>query len=98
MAIHPIGYYAWKQQPLSERAQDDQRLLGLLKQAWLKSGGIYGYRKLPTGMRDLGETCGKPAMVTPNHLNTQFMPDAPNQSWVTDITYIPTKAGCIYPS
>jgi putative transposase len=38
---------------------DDQRLLGLLKYAWLESGGVYGYRKLTLDMRDLGETCGK---------------------------------------
>lgn len=40
-------------------APDDQRLLGLLKQAWLESGGVYGYRKLTLDMRDLGESCGK---------------------------------------
>lgn len=44
---------------MSPRAQDDQRLLGLLKHAWLESGGVYGDRKLTLDMRDLGETCGK---------------------------------------
>ena len=34
-------------------------MLGLLKQAWLESGGVYGYRKLTLDMRDLGERCGK---------------------------------------
>ena len=33
-------------------------MLGLLKQAWLESGGVYGYRKLTLDMRDLGERCG----------------------------------------
>lgn len=59
MAVHPSGYYAWKDAPLSDKARDDQRLLGLLKHAWLESGGVYGYRKLTLDMRDLGETCGK---------------------------------------
>ena len=59
MAVHPSGYYAWKAQPMSLRAKDDQRLLGLLKHAWLESGGVYGYRKLTMDMRDLGESCGK---------------------------------------
>ena len=59
MQVHPSGYYAWKAEPQSPRARDDQRLLGLLKQAWLESGGIYGYRKLTLDMRDLGERCGK---------------------------------------
>ena len=31
----------------------------MLKQAWLESGGVYGYRKLKLDMRDLGERCGK---------------------------------------
>ncbi|MGP1693406.1 MAG: IS3 family transposase [Giesbergeria sp.] len=59
LRLHPSGYYAWKAAPVSPRAQDDQRLLGLLKHAWLESGGVYGYRKLTLDMRDLGERCGK---------------------------------------
>ena len=59
MDVHPSGYYAWKKQPLSDKVRDDQRLLGLLKQAWLESGCVYGYRKLTLDMRDLGERCGK---------------------------------------
>jgi putative transposase len=58
MKVHPSGYYAWKAEPVSPRAKDDRRLLGLLKHAWLESGGVYGYRKLTLDMRDLGESCG----------------------------------------
>ena len=124
MQVHPSGYYAWRAEPQSPRAKDDQRLTGLLKQAWLESGGIYGYRKLTLDMRDLGERCGKhrvarllkreglrsqtgyrrrpgaragkPAVVAPNHLQRQFTVAAPNQSWVTDITYIRTHEGWLY--
>jgi len=56
MKVHPSGYYAWKAEPASPRAKDDRRLLGLLKHAWLESGGVYGYRKLTLDMRDLGES------------------------------------------
>ena len=59
LRLHPSGYYAWKAQPQSPRALDDQRLLGLLKQAWLESGGVYGYRKLTLDMRDMGEQCSR---------------------------------------
>ncbi len=59
MAVHPSGYYAWKAEPTSLRQQDDQRLLGLIKQSWLESGGVYGYRKIAHDLRDLGERCGK---------------------------------------
>ncbi len=59
LVLHPSGYYAWKANPVSARELDNQRLLPKLKQAWLESGGIYGYRKITLDMRDLGEGCGK---------------------------------------
>ena len=59
MAVHPSGYYAWRTQPNSRRAVEDRRLLGSIKQAWLESGGVYGYRKIHDDLQDLGERCGK---------------------------------------
>ncbi len=121
--VHPSGYYAWCKQPKSKRAKQDERLTGLIKQFWLESGGVYGYRKIHSDLRGHGERCGpnrihrlmklsglkaqvgyrKPRhkageahVVTPNLLQRQFDPDAPNQSWVTDITYIRTHEGWLY--
>lgn len=34
--------------------------------------------------------------MTPNILRRQFNPQAPNESWVTDITYIRTHEGWLY--
>lgn len=34
--------------------------------------------------------------VSDNVLNRQFKVERPNQAWVTDITYIPTKEGWLY--
>lgn len=123
MGVHPSGFYAWRAEPKSTRQREDECLQGLLKQAWLESGGVYGYRKLTLDMRDLGEHCGKhrvarllkaaglrsqlgygprpsmrgqPAVVAPNHLQRAFTVQAPNQSWVTDITYIRTHEGWLY--
>ncbi len=59
MAVHPSGYYAWCVTPESPRAIEDRRLLGLIKQSWLESGAVYGYRKVLDDLRDLGERCGK---------------------------------------
>jgi transposase InsO family protein len=39
----------------SERTND---CWGLIKQSWLESGGVYGYRKITEDLRDLGERCG----------------------------------------
>lgn len=123
MDVHPSGYYAWKAQPASPRRQEDQRLQGLIKQFWLESGGVYGYRKIASDLRDLGERCGKhrvyrlmrqeglraqvgyrrrsghygkPAVVAENQLAQNFTVAAPNQAWVTDITYIRTHEGWLY--
>ena len=123
MSVHPSGYYAWRAEPLSERGKSDRRLVGLIKQSWLESGGVYGYRKITSDLRDLGESCGKhrvyrlmrseglrsqtgyrrrkghygkPAIVAPNRLEQQFDVQAPNQVWVTDITYIRTHEGWLY--
>lgn len=59
LKVHPSGYYAWLASPHSARAKEDQRLLGLIKHAWLESGGIYSYRKIHDDLRELGERCGR---------------------------------------
>ena len=59
LKLHRSGYYAWLASPQSVRAKSDQRLLGLIKQFWLESGGIYGHRKITKDLRDIGETCSK---------------------------------------
>ena len=57
LRVHRSGFYAWLKNPLSKRARTDQRLSGLIKQAWLESGCVYGYRKLHADLRSLDETC-----------------------------------------
>lgn len=59
MALHPSGYYAWRANPIPATQKEDLRLGGLIKQFWLESGGVYGYRKVTDDLRDLGERCGK---------------------------------------
>ena len=56
MNVHPSGYYAWRQSPLSTRQREDERLLGLIKQFWLESGGVYGYRKVTDDLRVVAST------------------------------------------
>lgn len=69
LGVHPSGYYAWLQQPESPRAIEDERLLGLIKQSWLESGCVYGYRKVHDDLRDLGESCGKGRVERLMHQN-----------------------------
>ncbi|EGT4371632.1 IS3 family transposase [Cronobacter malonaticus] len=56
--VHPSGFYAWLQQPHSQRHQADLRLTGQIKQFWLESGCVYGYRKIHLDLRDTGQQCG----------------------------------------
>jgi putative transposase len=59
LEVHPSGFYAWLKEPRSRRSREDQRQTGLIKQSWLESGCVYGYRKVHDDLRDLGEPCGK---------------------------------------
>ena len=57
--LHPSGYSAWIKQPQSRRAVANVRLTGLIKQFWLESGAVYGYRKIYSDLREYGEYCGE---------------------------------------
>ena len=59
LRVHFSGFYAWLEEPLSRRAQEDARQTGLIRQAWSESGNVYGYRKLTDDLRDQGETCSE---------------------------------------
>ena len=59
LQVHRSGFHAWLKKPESTRTKDDKRLIGLIKQSWLESGCVYGYRKIQSDMRDLGEACSK---------------------------------------
>lgn len=59
LEVHPSGYYTWCKRPKSRRQKADERLTGLIKQFWLESGGVYGYRKIHEDLREYGERCGQ---------------------------------------
>ena len=88
--VHPSGFYAWFKQPYSQRHQVDLRLTGQIKQFWLESGCVYGYRKIHLDLRDSGLQCGVNRVW-------QLMNRAGKGSGrVTDITYIGTHEGWLY--
>lgn len=53
------GFYQWLDKPLSDRAIEDERLLGQIRDSYVASGGVYGYRRVLGDLREAGETCGK---------------------------------------
>ena len=46
LKVQRSGFYAWLKQPKSSRQLEDERLLGKIKQFWMESGFVYGYRNL----------------------------------------------------
>lgn len=53
------GFYEWLRNPLSDRALEDQRLLGLIRAAYTASHGVYGVPRIFLDLREAGETCNK---------------------------------------
>src|SRR6266404_7923814 len=53
------GYYAWLQEPVSNRAHEDVRLLRLIRASFAASHGIYGAPRVFLDLREAGETCSK---------------------------------------
>ena len=57
LGVAPSGYYEWLQQPISHRAQEDARLLRLIRASFLASHGIYGAPRVLFDLREAGEVC-----------------------------------------
>lgn len=55
--------------------------------------GWHGLHRWPGSRRRPGRYGGKPAIVAENKLEQKFKVAAPDQVWVTDITYIKTYEG-----
>jgi len=59
LQVARAGFYAWLHKPLSDRAIEDQRLLGLIRDSYAISGGVYGAPRVFGDLREAGESCGK---------------------------------------
>lgn len=58
LKVQRSGYYAWKAQPLSHRAQEDAVLLAEIQQSYADSQGIYGSPRIHRDLREAGYRCG----------------------------------------
>jgi putative transposase len=59
LEVAPSGYYDWLQQPISNHAREDSRLLRLIRASFTASHGIYGAPRVFLDLREAGETCSK---------------------------------------
>jgi putative transposase len=59
LGVARSGYYAWQEDPESDHAREDARLLELIKASHKASHGIYGAPRVFLDLREAGETCSK---------------------------------------
>lgn len=59
LEVAPSGYYAWLKKPISDRAQEDARLLRLIRASFVHSHGIYRALRVFLDLREAGEACSK---------------------------------------
>jgi putative transposase len=59
LEVAQSGYDDWLKQPVSNRAQEDARLLRLIRASFTASHGIYGAPRVFLDLREAGETCSK---------------------------------------
>jgi len=59
LGVAPSGYYAWLAQPMSDHAEEDARLLRLIRASFTASQGIYGSPRVFLDLREAGEGCSK---------------------------------------
>ena len=121
--VSESGYHAWRDRPLSRRAEENGRLETEIRAAHQRTRETCGPERLQSDMADHGIRAGVDRIkrvrkklgirckqkrkfkvttdskhnlpIAPNVLQRNFTM-APNQAWVSDITYIPTDEGWLY--
>ena len=71
LGVASSGYYEWFTHPISNRAQEDARLVRLIRASFTASQGIYGAPRVFRDLREAGETCSKhrvARLMRVNHL------------------------------
>jgi putative transposase len=69
LCVASSGYYEWLQQPVSNRAREDARLLRLIRASFVASQGVYGAPRVFLDLREAGETCSKHRVARLMRLN-----------------------------
>ena len=59
LQVARAGFYEWLHKPLPDRAIEDQRLVGIIRNSYAASGGVCGSRRVFGDLRKADETCGK---------------------------------------
>jgi len=63
LGVAVSGYYRWQQQPQSQRAQANQRLLREIEMVHQQSRQIYGSPKIQQTLRQQSIRCGRNRII-----------------------------------
>jgi len=124
LEVSRSGYYSWRSQPLSARAQANLSLTEDIRRVYAEHKGRFGAPRITAQLRSEGQQVDAKRVarlmqaaglraraarkykattnsshdlpVAPNLLEQDFSATAPNQKWVSDITYIATEEGWLY--
>ncbi len=58
LKVSRSGFYDWLYRPKSDRTVANERLLGLIRESYEASGGVYGAPRVFGDLREAGEMCG----------------------------------------
>lgn len=67
--LHSSGFYACLKKSLSDRAIKDNRLLKLIREFYVASGGIYGSPWIHADLREAVEQCSVNRVAKSMHQN-----------------------------
>ena len=59
LGVARSGFYQWLCKPLSDRAIEDARLITVIRDSYVASGGVYGSPRVFADLREAGESCGR---------------------------------------
>ena len=59
LQVARTGFFQWLHKPISDREQENNRLLRLIHDSYAASRGVYGARRVFGDLREAGESCGK---------------------------------------
>ncbi len=67
----------WLHKPVSDREQENSRLMELIRDSYAASRDVYGALRVFGDLREAGETCGKHRVASPDAAPIRSRPKAP---------------------